>query len=258
MKHEVLVNDRAYGIPLVYDINGSESIVCIVIHGFGSGKQNDTAQMLFREFPRRGIGVIAFDFPAHDESEVNGTFLRISNCLADLAAVEARARSLAPNAEIVYFASSFGAYTTLIYLSGLPVPVDRPRRAFLRSAAVTMPKLFRERRTPLQHEALMRDGQVMLDKDDYGYLRDLIITEDFIGDLESHDVFEIWKKDAAELFMIIGTGDETTPPVDALHFSEKFKINRCMIPGGDHKLSIPGAPEEVLKQALAFFLNGTF
>ena len=43
--------------------------------------------------------------------------LRIGNCIRDLSAVERHLRGLAPNAEIAYFSSSFGAYVNLLYLA---------------------------------------------------------------------------------------------------------------------------------------------
>ncbi len=120
MKTEWLATGRGYEIPCTFSIGRENTKVCVVAHGFGSSKESPTVQMLLKALPEQGIGVAAFDFQAHGESRVDGEYLRIPNCTADLADVEALARTLAPGAEITYFGSSFGAYTTLIYLSGLP------------------------------------------------------------------------------------------------------------------------------------------
>lgn len=249
MTHEFIPGGQGYDVPCFYDIKGLEKIICIVVHGFGSSKESPTAKMMLRELPLLGLGALAFDFPAHGESAVDGDYLRMYNCLNDLAIAEQRARALAPEAEIVYFASSFGAYTTLIYLAAQE---RSGRRAFLRSAAVTMPKLIR-RLTAEQAARLAADGYITASAEEYGYVRSLKLTQGFFGDLDSHDVFELWRKDAAELRMIHGELDTTVPLPDAQSFAEKFGAPITIVPGGDHRLSIPGAPEQVLKLAAEFF-----
>ena len=250
MTSEFIDRGREYKVPCLYKIEGREKIVCIIVHGFGSSKESVTANMMFQELPVRGIGAFAFDFPAHGDSEVEGEYLLVSNCVKDLADAEARARELAPEAEIVFLASSFGALVTLIYLSGLKK--GKPR-AFLRSAAVSMPRLFRERQTPEQNASLKAAGEFIRDKAAYGYIRDLKITQNFIDDLESCDVFTLWREAYAKLCMIHGELDETIPLGDAGSFAGKFNVPLTVVPGGDHQLSIPGAPERVLKLALEFF-----
>ena len=44
-------------------------------------------------------------------------------------------------------------------------------------------------------------------------------------------------------------------PEEARRFAVRFQIPLTVIPGGDHRLSIPGAPELVLERAAAFFLG---
>ena len=249
MKHEFIVREHSYDVPCLHSINGREEIVCVVVHGFGSSKESPTAKMLFEELPPLGISVIAFDFPAHGESGVDGEYLRLANCLTDLAVAEARARSLAPGAEIVYFGSSFGAYITLVYLA---VNGHYGRRAFLRSAAVTMPKLIHHLK-PEQKAQLEKAGEFTLDAEEYGYIRPLKLTQGFFDDLERHDVFTLWREDMAELWMIHGEDDQTILLEDARPFAEKFQVPFTVVPGGDHRLSIPGAPEQVLKLAVEFY-----
>ena len=250
MKSEFISNSRDYGLPCHYSINGREKTVCVVVHGFGSSKESVTAKMMLVELPNLGIGAIAFDLPAHGESPVNGEFLRLSNCVEDLAQAEAYARSLSPEAEIVYFASSFGAYITLTYLATRKC--GKPR-AFLRAAAVSMPRVIAGRLTPEQRECLKTAGELILDKVEYGYIRDIKLTQGFFDDLERNDVFAVWREGFAELRMIHGESDETIPLCDAQSFAEKFNVPLIVVPDGNHQLSIPGAPEQVLKHAAEFF-----
>jgi pimeloyl-ACP methyl ester carboxylesterase len=249
---EFISKERDYSVPCLYNINGHEKIVCIIVHGFGSSKTSVTAKMMLEELPPLGIGAIAFDLPAHGDSGVDGEFLRLDNCLMDLADVEAFAHILAPEAEIVYFASSFGAYVTLIYLAG---GKQIGRRAFLRSAAVSMPRIINQEITPEQKLCLETKGEVLLDKEKYGHARQLKITQMFLDDLKHHDVFSLWHDSFAELCMIHGESDQTTPLSDTQAFSKMFHVPLILIPDGDHQLSVSGAPEKVLKQAAKFFLG---
>ena len=154
MTQELLSGLNGYDIPCRHTIQGGESMVCLITHGFGSSKDSPTAQLLAGELPRHGIGTLALDLPAHGDSPVDGDALSIRHCLDDLARAEARALELAPGARVVYFSSSFGAYLNLIYLSTRP---HRGTRSFLRSAAVEMPLLFHTP-TPEQAEELARQA----------------------------------------------------------------------------------------------------
>ena len=258
MNKEYLPGQRGYSVPCVYNIKGNEKAVCVIVHGFGSSKDSTTATMMLNELPLLGIGAIAIDLPAHGDSEVYGEFLRLDNCTADLAAAETRARELVQEAEVFYFGSSFGAYITLIYLAGCAQNKrsSQPRRAFLRCAAVSMPRLFNQETTPEQRACLEATGEVILNKDEHGYARDLKITNGFYDDLDKYDAFSFWREDMAQLHMIHGESDETVPLADAQAFARKYHVPLTIVPDGDHSLSIPGAPELVLKHATEFFTGG--
>lgn len=102
-----------------------QSRVVIVCHGFGSSKESPMVQALHRALPERGIGVWSFDFPAHGDSPMGQEGLRVPFCMDDLETVEAWIRAKSPQVEVCYFASSFGAYITLLSLSR--APRNRPR-----------------------------------------------------------------------------------------------------------------------------------
>ena len=55
--------------------------------------------------------------------------------------------------------------------------------------------------------------------------------------------------------MIHGDSDETISYDRVVEFTEKFNIPLSTVSGGDHRLSIEGAPERVLKEAVEFFLE---
>ena len=247
MTQELLSGLNGYNIPCRHTIQGGESMVCLITHGFGSSKDSPTAQLLAGELPRHGIGTLALDLPAHGDSPVDGDALSIRHCLDDLARAEARALELAPGARVVYFSSSFGAYLNLIYLSTRP---HRGTRSFLRSAAVEMPLLFHSP-TPEQAEELARQGFLMLDQ---GYVRPLKLTPAFLADLDAHDLFQLYRSGEERVCMIHGDEDQTASPEAARRFAQSFGARLIQVPGGDHSLSGPGMPQLVVREALEFYL----
>ena len=133
MKAFTIKSRHGYDIPCNSVWDGEKRLL-IVCHGFGSSKASPMVQALEEYMPKRGIGVFAFDFPAHGESPVWD--LRETWCMDDLCAVEESVKGLDPEVRIGYFGSSFGAYTTLNYLTAFP---HAGKKAFLRSSAVVMP-----------------------------------------------------------------------------------------------------------------------
>ncbi|MBQ4346906.1 MAG: alpha/beta hydrolase [Firmicutes bacterium] len=246
MTKKFLTGKSGYDIPCLFHINGDEKLICIVCHGFGSSKESPTAALMAEILPAHGAGVIAFDLPAHGESPVDGDFLRVENCINDLVSVEEFAHSLAPDAELVYFCSSFGAYLTLLYFSSRE---HLGKKAFLRSAAVDMPGIFK-RLSPEQLAELKEKGSFMVDMD---YVRPLKITKDFLADMKKYNLFELYRPDGSLIHMIHGEADELAFPEDAGRFAGDFNIPITWVEKGDHRLSVPGAPELVAKTAMDFF-----
>lgn len=246
-----MIKSRAgYEIPCLHTITGTEKKAVLIMHGFGSSKESFTAQMLAEHFPKAGIGTFAFDFPAHGESPAAGEQLTLTNCLADMERAESELRRLAPEAEIGYFGSSFGAYMTLLYLASA---ADEGRafgkKAFLRSAAVEMPLLLANK-TPEGAKLLAEQGYLMADED---YLRPLKLTQEFFDELDANDVFQRYRAGTAELAMVHGTGDDTASPEAARRFAAQAEAQITMIRGGDHQLSLPGMPQQVVELAASFF-----
>ncbi len=237
---------REYEIPYIENLKGDEEQVVIIAHGFGSSMQSPTAQMVLEALPKIGIGSIAFDFPAHGASQVDGDTLSVDNCIKDLGAVEEYVRSKCPKAKVSYFGSSFGAYITLLYLSQNP---HKDGKAFLRSAAVNMHVIF-DNPTEAEAFAMAQQGHLIIN-----YGTPLKLTQKFVEDLKDHDLFELYKGGNAEVMMIHGACDETIDYGKATEFAQKFDIPLITVEGGDHRLSQEGMPEAVVMTAMDFYIN---
>jgi hypothetical protein len=248
MKTERINGRNGYEIPCLNNTTGEEKQVVIILHGFGSSKEGTTARSIAAALPKHGIGTYSFDFPAHGDSPVDGEMLRIDNCLDDLAAVEAHVKESMPDAEIAYFASSFGAYINLIYVS---TREHAGHRSFLRCAALDMPGIFRRNTSPKQRGQLESRGFVMLDM--AGYVRPLKVTRGFLADLDAYDVFRLYLSGRARFAMIHGTLDETASIDAARRFSKKYCVPLTEMKGADHGFNIPGGMERVIDEAVRFY-----
>lgn len=243
-----LKRDGGYAVPYAAEISGGETICVIAAHGFASSKESPTVKMLMEKLPEHGIAVMAFDFPAHGESPVNGDYLTVKNCVSDFACIEKHVRELLPEAEIYRFGSSFGAYITMIYMMKHEI---RNSRAFLRSAAVNMSEYFLEL-TDEERTDLNEKGYFILEDE----VRPVKITAEFINDLSAHNIMKDFNPGGSQFRMIHGSSDEDIAYEKARAFAEKYRIDLVTVEGGDHRLSIPGAPERVLREALDFFGKG--
>lgn len=248
MFKEIIKGRNSYDIPCMNGIKGTEDTVTIISHGLGSSKESPTILALMDELPKKGIGIFAFDFPAHGESPVDGEQFRIGNCLDDLEAVEDYVKGLAPKAEITYFSSSFGAYINLIYLATRP---HAGRKSYLRSAAVNMPGIFKKGETSELKSELDEKGYFVLDLDCF---RPLKITKEFCMDLESHDVLRIYKPGMAEIAMIHGDEDRSASLEDAKDFADYSGAELTIVEGGHHRLTGPGQMDLIIDKAIKFFL----
>lgn len=251
MREKNIPGRNGYDIPCLFNLAGGEKLTVIISHGFGSSKLSPTAQAVLAALPGYGIGACAFDFPAHGESPAPGGALRISNCLDDLATVEACLLRQNPDSEIAYLSSSFGAYINLIYLSARE---HAGCKSFLRCTAVDMAGIIRRGITPEFRAALEQNGFFIMDE---GYVRPLKITEEFLAELDEHDLFRLCRPGMAELAMIHGAADETAPISDARRFARFVGADLTEVEGADHRFQIPGGIDLIVEKAAEFFTRAS-
>lgn len=238
---------NGYDIPYLEKIKGDEKKVVIMIHGFSGSKSGPTAELLFSNLPQHDIGVITFDLPQHGESPAGGDELRINNCIKDIIAVEEYTKKRLPEAELYYFASSYGAYITMIYLT---MYEHSGTKAFFRSAAVNMPERFMNLPDNEQRQ-FDEQGWAMID---HGYDHPMKIVRGFIEDLRDNNLFKLYNPcSGTETFMVHTDTDEVIEFAKAKAFADKFNIPLAVISGADHSLSSQFAKDILMKNCLKFY-----
>lgn len=248
---------NGHSVACLEDIPACAERIVIAIHGFTSSKESPTVQMLLRRLPAAGIGVVGIDLPCHGVEESYEEELRVEACKDSVAIAERYVAERYPNAEICYFASSFGAYITALYISTRP---HKGRKAFFRSAAVNMPSLF------IKEDLNEKEQELYRELDEKGYFmqgfglgRPVKVTRGFIDDLGENDLPSLFTPDRYgphRIAMAHGAEDDVIDPAAAAAFAERFGIHETVFPGEGHSLSNdPETPDRVADLAIELFLS---
>ena len=212
-------------VPCVVEIPDHPKGIVIVIHGFSSSKECGTYKMLLRRLPEAGYGMIGIELPGHGKEEALQETLRIEVCKNSIEAAENYAAEKYPGILIYYFASSFGAYITGLYIS---TRKHLGNKAFFRSAAVNMPRLI-VKDNPTEEEkkyleALNEKGYFDANMDLGAPVR---ITREMYHDLSSADLFEMFnphRYGENAVAMVHGAKDNVIDPNTAKAFAVKVKL----------------------------------
>ena len=229
--------------------------IVIAVHGFTSSKESSTYRRILSRMPEAGFGAICLDLPGHGTSESLKESLRIPGALDSIEAVERYAMEMYPGSDIFYFGSSFGAYLIGLYIS---TREHTGRKAFWRSAAVNMPKLFHTEtpsETELQQlEELRTQGYFDVTMEQHRSVR---ITQAMYDDLLQNDLFERFDPDRFgkhRIDMAHGTEDAVISPDAARRFAERFGIPVTWFEGDGHSLSgDPSTPDKVIDLAISLY-----
>lgn len=233
--------------------------VVLVVHGFASSKECHTYQLLKEILPQAGLGMLGLELPGHGKEEAALELLSIHGAIDSIETVENYIRDTYPDQPIYYFASSFGAYLTALYMSSRK---HRGRKAFFRSAAVNMPKLIVKenptREEKKQIEELEAKGFFDTVIEDVN-MQSIRITKDLYQEFQKTDLFELFDGNLLkdhEILMAHGAKDLVIDPEAAKRFAGKFHIPIRFFEGEGHSLGEkPGTDIKVMCMARDFFLQ---
>lgn len=251
MQKFTIAKKNGQSIPCIANIPADCKQIVLAIHGMNSQKESHTISQLFADFPDRGLGLLAFDLPAHGESSEP---LLLSACLESLASVEAYLAEHFPHAEVLYFASSFGAFVLGHYLLQGKAKGDK---AFLRSAALNIPELI------LGDLHAEPDPAVMAYLEKLGYLETLVdgrpmrLPLPFLLELRQNSLLEAFEKQQpadVQIELVHGTADKAVPQQAIVDFAKRYGYAITLLEGEGHSLnSSPELEKKVRDLAYAFF-----
>ena len=249
MEKTFVIHEADYNVScLLYHNGGSRSArVIVYCHGFGGHKENAAARH-FAEYvlsKHKDLAVLCFDWPCHG-ADVRRK-LALADCDAYLRLVTAYAKDTLGAKTVDLYATSFGGYLTLKYVSEHGNPFEK---LALRCPAVNMYEVFTANIMTEENRALLDKGKDAM----VGFDRKIRLSRAFLDELQTADITSVSFLDWADDILILhGTKDEIVP-IDAVRaFADNNVIEFVPIPNADHRFIDPLLMKEAIKQIAAFF-----
>ncbi len=243
------INRDAYSIPckLYYKDSGRLNEIknlIVGVHGFAGDKESSVLSLLAENVCDVNTALLCFDFPAHGSSEASDDMLSVKNCVSDVVSVVKWARSRFYGACLYAFATSFGAYVTLLSLEQIN---GRFEKIVLRAPAVNMAEVLLKRVLFTDATEFKKRGTISC-----GFERKINLNFAFYEGLLNNDI--ISRDFETEFLIIHGTCDDLVLPSDVEKFARSNPSSKLVfIEGADHRFKKRGETEKVLEIATTYF-----
>lgn len=216
-------------------------------HGFSGHKDNKAAQR-FAEYvlkKHRDVAIVTYDAPCHGDDVKKK--LSLSDCGAYIGAVAGHIKGQLGADELYAYATSFGGYQYLKYITENSNPF---RRIALRSPAVNMFDVLSARiMTPDERKALSKNKPVSV-----GFDRKIRVTQSFLDELKEADItVRDFHAYADEILILHGTKDEVVPFDVVEAFARKNNIRFISVENADHRFIDPKHMDIAVKEAAGLF-----
>ena len=210
--------------------------ILLGVHGFAGDKDSSMLKRLAGKAVSDGYALLCFDLPAHGESPVFEESLTVQNCCSDLSFVADYVRKNHPNAKKAIFATSFGAY-----LSILCAPALSDFSFILRAPAVSMPQILINTVLKTDRESFRAAGVI-----ECGFERKLSLPYSFSEELDGQVPLSSLSFSQRAL-IIHGDCDDIVPLPHVLEFAKgRDNVKLCIMEGADHRFKSPGEIDTVI------------
>lgn len=240
-KYRFIIGSERRNIPLIEYINGEAKRVIVALHGFGGDKDSSAIRRLAEA--AENTVTVAFDFPAHGDSTAADSELLVENCIADFISVNSFAREKYPDADMCYFATSFGGY--ILLLSEAHIASDA--KVVLRAPAVRMDETFLSVICNCTEAELSCAGGAVC-----GFERKINVSYDYYVGLKNNCAMD--KAVGREMLVIYGDRDDV---VDASHIAEFIELHPkarlLLVENADHRFKGKGQLEKIVCDAVRYF-----
>ena len=189
--------------------------------------------------------VVVFNWPSHGDDVKKK--LTLSDCDVYLGLVIREVQSRFGVQELYVYATSFGGYLLLKYISEHGSPF---RKIALRCPAVDMYDVLT--RSIMQSDALerIRKGKEM----QIGFDRKITVTRAFLDELQANDIRQRdFSAYAPNILLLHGTADEVVPFDSGESFAAQNQIALIPVQGADHRFQNPDHMHLANKNVMQFF-----
>lgn len=218
MHKRITIHNNNIRIPALLWGKPDNQII-ISVHGDLSNKEDTIIKLLAKNAIPKDYQVLSFDLPGHGERKDDEYECNPQNCISDLRAVYAYARSL--SADITLFACSIGAYFSLLayYRSAI-------RKSLFLSPVINMELVIQNMMDGFQiDEQRLREERKIplpigktLDWEYYIYVR-------------QHPVHF---NPNSSISILYGSKDTLTPMEEINHFTEKYHAKLTVMENAEH------------------------
>ena len=216
-------------------------------HGFGGNRDNRSAERFAERLisKNKGVAVIAFDWPCHG-SDVRKT-LRLEDCSEYLRLMIGFIRATYAPERLFAYATSFGGYLFLRYISEEGSPFDA---VALRCPAVKMYETMTSTMIGEDDLARIEKGKPVT----AGFDRKIKIDAGFMEQLKREDITgRDFTPFADEMLIIQGSADELVAPEPVERFADDNCIICEIVEGADHVFHDPVKMDKAIAMIASFF-----
>ena len=245
-----------------YEINEKGNNICCKVYyreksvaqkavlfctGFAGHRDNGAAEKFAENVlsKYKDVIVIVFNWPSHGNDVKKK--LNLEDCTVYLECVIEDMKARFGVTELYSYATSFGGYLILKYISEHGNPF---RKISLRCPAVYMyDVLTRSIMKNDEYDRIMKGKEVLV-----GFDRKIIVTRALLEELQAND---IRKRDfleyADDILILHGTKDEVVPFESCREFAENNVIELIPVENADHRFQNPACMSLANKHTLQFF-----
>ncbi len=243
------INEYAHSIHCKLYSNESHDTKRIVLygHGFGGHMDNKAAERFADRVltKYKNVAVVTFNWPCHGNDVMRN--LKLSDCDTYLTIVTDYLKHALSAKELYGYATSFGGYLFLKYISEHGSPFIKMA---LRCPVIDLYNVLVNRiMTSENRESLQKGKDVLV-----GFDRKIKVNPQFVEEIQHKPMNTVDFIEQSEHILIIhGTQDEIVPFDDSKTFADDNLIEFIPIEGADHRFLNPIHMEAATKAILSFF-----
>lgn len=222
--------------------------IVIGIHGFFGDKESSVLVKLGETLVSNDIALLTFDLPCHGQNDTS-QLLKLSDCIASISSVFEWVRKNYSSTPLSIFATSFGGYLTLLYLSKQD---EKLNKIILRAPAVNMHHVLENVLLPFQS----LNAVDLKTPKDIGKEQALWIGYDFIEELRSNKLQNVNPTDNF-LYIFQGKKDDIVNPMDNENFFNGYYASKhkfIYFENADHRFKKPGELDRIINESLNILL----
>lgn len=241
MEKFLVINDLH---TCIYLPETSPTEVVVGIHGFSGDKESSVLIELSKHLNKNGVALVTFDLPCHGKND-NSKILKLDACIDSLKSVFEFAKSYFKNIPISVFATSFGGYLLLNYLSKSD---ELFKKVILRAPAIYMAEVLKDVILPFNKYSVQNLSSPI----NLGFENPLFIDKNFLNDLQNNNL-EKAKITINFLYVIQGRKDDiVNPEKNEKFFKTHYPANHKFIwfENADHRFKKPGELDRIIKETL--------